>query len=135
MFWRKKKVKRHFEYPFSFLVTINNVNDLIRVQFLSPVGISFLYLRSIPTNGGMHVFSDEYGPRNISNEINAINLESVTAVIGAPTISRAINTTFLNASFNLVFFNSYIWRVRNLFFQGTVTGQYLICVNYSILPN
>ena len=110
--------------------TSTGANQVVRVTFNKIVAITFIYVRVVPANSIVDVFGDQFGPRQIANEINAINLESVGSISGAPTITRVSNSITLDASNNIVIFTLAPWRTRNIYLQGSLTGTYNISVTY-----
>jgi len=126
-----KKGKVYSQRPGQFSVTFSVVTQVVNIKFYNNLPFTYFYYRSGPASGSLTIYGDEFGPRAIVNEINAVGLISVSNVIGAPVVNRVINAFTLDGTNNIHMFTIEPWRTSNLYLQCGVTGSYL--VNYSYI--
>lgn len=125
--------KAYSNFPLNVVVTQSGANELTRITFNGFVGITFIYVRLLPANGELFIFSNEHGERVIQNTINGIYVFSVGASVGAPTINRVANAIQLNQANNFMLMDGPQWQVNNLFIQCSQAGQYIVNFVYKIV--
>ena len=139
-FWNKKdKANEIFipnngryynQTPFNLGVTQIAGNELSHITFQREVCITFLYLRSVPTNGILRIHGDQYGPRLQSDGVTGIGVLNAGALVGTPTVNRVLNGIVLDQTNNIHYFNIEPWRTRSLYVSCNLTGAFILNGSY-----
>jgi len=107
------------------------VNGVINIKFKFIVNVTYIYYRYATAAGSsIYVYGDEYGGRNIANELNAVNYQSSGVISGTPTINSIINAVNLDTANNLHMFQLAPWRTQNLYVQSSHAGVQVLNVAY-----